>query len=275
MPMELLMVVQLVFIIIDMKVNNDLIYSSALSFLVVFLAGGYYYYKNKSIPVTPVINTPQVLQDSVSDEIFDANLIDTTTSHVLSEKEIWSELYPGKKSKRNQYGGISERAIMRVEKEQNRASIYYYSTIHRIFYYKHEGRQKAFVVLVSYPFDYYTENPADCHGCVPAFSIANWYYKEGEWHLENFTQNWKGGMGSWGQPAELIFKMTTLGYSLEMDHAFCQGGYCEGYYVLYEIPSLKIITEKTYNTSEAPEDYEYNDSETIDATIDSLSNEVF
>ncbi len=252
-----------------MKINNDLIYSGALSLLAIALGGVYYYfhYRNDN-PKNPVSSRNEVLLDTVSDERFDINLIDTTTSHLLTEKNIWSELYPGKKSKPNQYGGISNRAIMRVKKGVNKESTYFYSTIHRIFYYKHEGKQKAFVVLVSYPFDYYSEEPEDCHACTPEFSIAKWYYQKGGWHLENFQERWDGGMGSWGQPTALNFKMTTLGYSLEMDHQYCQGGYCEGYYVMYEIPSLKVVTDKAY-TVDGSENFSDSEDEVIQPMMDS------
>lgn len=247
--------------------KNDLLYSSLLSFVFLLLAYGYYsfYLNNSKAEETEIVNNIIPL-DSIYHDDYDTSLIDTTNTFILSEEEIWSKLYPNKKSKINHFGGISKRAIMRSTQGPQNESTYFYTTIHRIFYYKLNGKQKAFVVLISYPFDYFTEGIYECHGCSPDFSIANWYYEKGEWINENFVENWQGGMGSWGQPSLMTFNMNAIGYTLEMDHSFCQGGYCEGYYVLYEIPSMKIIIEKPYTT---------NDSEGIsDSLVEEFEDEI-
>lgn len=53
-----------------------------------------------------------------------------------------------------------------------------------------------------------------------------------------------------------------------MDHQYCQGGYCEGCYVMYEIPSLKVITDKAY-TSDDSDNFNEGEDEVIDPIIDS------
>jgi len=59
-----------------------------------------------------------------------------------------------------------------------------------------------------------------------------------------------------------------------MDHQYCQGGYCEGYYVMYEIPSLKVITDKAY-TSDDSDNFNEGEDEVIDPMIDSTTYDGF
>ena len=59
-----------------------------------------------------------------------------------------------------------------------------------------------------------------------------------------------------------------------MDHKYCQGGYCEGYYVMYEIPSLKVITDKAY-TLDDNEDFNDSEDEVINPIIDSTTYDGF
>ncbi|MEJ5964215.1 hypothetical protein [Pedobacter immunditicola] len=256
--------------------KNDLIYSVSLSLLFFFLAGIYfylYYIKNGNKSVK---NEQSVeISPTFKQNDYDPSLVDTLSDFTIKEQEIWTSLHPNGKFTTNEHGGFSKKVIVRIMNNVNPSSNYFHTSVHRVFYYKNLGKQKVFVVLVSYPFDKDVGYKHKYHACSPNYDIANFVYENGTWQLDNHIINWVGAMGAWGEPVQLEFGISELGYTLEMENCFCQGGSCECYNVLYDIPSLKVIKEKEYTTNDnqvvSPEN-DYSDSvEVVEPTlVDSL-----
>jgi len=240
--------------------NNDLIYSTSLSVLFVLIGGVYFYqhYLKDETQSDEKVQSTEI-SSAINYNNYDSLLIDTLTDFTIKEYEIWELLYPNGKLLTNVYGGFSKKVMAGKMSDVNKSSNYFHKSIHRVFYYKNSGKQKAFVVLVSYLFDEEGGNRNDCHGCSPNYDIVNFVYEDGAWHLENHIINWGVTMGAWGYPVQLEFGMSELGYTLEMDNCFCQAGHCECYNVLYDIPSLKLIKEKTTETNDNTEVSPYTD----------------
>ena len=144
---------------------------------------------------------------------------------------LWYALYPSNRNFDNE-----NRLIRKVNRDG--ADLEFRTKIANTFYYETGTQEKAVAILYSYEFD--TEI-SSCNLCHPEFEIAYFTLINNSWTKQKFIQNWKESSGSWGEGAELQFKIFNKVNCLVLKSSSGNRGEFHVYIDYYNIETLKKV----------------------------------
>lgn len=152
---------------------------------------------------------------------------------VLKNEIIWASLYPNNKS-----FDAEKRLIRQVQKSGK--TVEYRTKIAKILYYTAEKQSKAKVILFSYAVNK-DKKIANGHVDAPTFEIATFVNKNNAWAKQNFTENWSGAAGAYGEGALVELGSLNNKKCLVVSTAYTGQGITETYSNYYDLETLKKL----------------------------------
>jgi hypothetical protein len=152
----------------------------------------------------------------------------------LEKNHIFSALYPGNNHFDNEY-----RLIRKVNRDGEESE--FRTKYINAFYYKTGDQQKVIAILFSYHYNIEEHDVSSCHACHPEFEIAYFTYTNNSWVKQKFIENWKEATGSWGEGAEIEFKIYNKVNCLVLKSSYGNFGEFHEYIDYYNIEYLKKI----------------------------------
>lgn len=189
-------------------------------------------YYNRELPaISTSLNDRTPKYNSNGNDLQISN--DTLKSNVLSSFAILKSLYHS-----NQNFDEENQLVREVVRDKEH--LIFRTRLGKIFYYENAGNRRATAILFSYR---YTNGIKDwCHQCYPEFDVANFEFVNGNWLVRKFIQNWDGGTGTWGEPADISNKThhNRNCICIYWSYSGGGGGFEDGTNY-YDIESLKLV----------------------------------